>query len=214
MKIINIQTLAIPNIKVISFQRFTDERGYFTETMNIEQLKLNDELSFLHKYDFLQFNEAHSKANTLRGLHFQWSPNMGKLVRCIEGRLIDFALDIRIGSPYFGKIVGFDLNSKKQNNHSEWIWIPPGFAHGTLLAEESTIEYLCTSTWSPNTEFGISPLANDIDWSFCDEESKKIFFDITNSDFNINSRDLNYPNLREWINDERSKNFIYQAEQS
>lgn len=209
MKILEIKNLEIPEVKVIKFQRFIDERGYFSETINIPQMKEIEALDFIRKYDFLQVNEAHSKANTLRGLHFQWSPFMGKLVRCIHGRLIDFALDIRKNSPTFGKIVGADLKTSQSDDFNQWMWIPPGFAHGTLLTDESTIEYFCTATWSPQTEFGISPLAQDIDWSLCDKLCKDEFDNALSANVNINQRDKNYPNLENWIDDERSSNFNY-----
>lgn len=209
MKIIEIRNLEIPEVKVIKFQRFIDERGYFTETLNIPQMHDFPELDFIRDHEFQQINEAHSKANTLRGLHFQWSPYMGKLVRCIRGRLIDFALDIRRNSPTFGKIVAADLKTTQSDDYNQWMWIPPGFAHGTLLTEESTIEYLCTATWSRETEFGISPLSDDIDWSLCDKECKVEFMRAISSNANINERDKNYPNLRNWLEDDRSANFVF-----
>lgn len=209
MKILEINSLSIPEVKVIKFQRFTDERGYFTETLNIPQMRNIPELDFIREHNFLQINEAHSKANTIRGLHFQWAPFMGKLVRCIHGRLIDFVLDIRKGSPTFGKIVGADLKSNQNDDYNTWMWVPPGFAHGTLLTQESTIEYFCTATWSPQTEFGISPISDDIDWSICDEYCKNEFNKALDSNANINQRDKNYPNLKEWNDDDRANNFIY-----
>ncbi len=210
MNILEVKSLLIPEVKIIKFKRFCDSRGYFTETMNIPEIKSNEKCDFLKEVDFLQVNEAHSKANTIRGLHFQWAPFMGKLVRCIDGELIDFALDIRVGSPSFGKMVAYELKSNPAMEYSEWIWVPPGFAHGTLLTVESKIEYFCTGTWSPETEFGISILSDDIDKSLCDPSClNKLENTISSGDYNINERDLNYPSVTEWQNDSRSQNFLY-----
>jgi len=199
----------IPEIKVINFQKFMDNRGYFTETYRKSQFK--DILDV----DFVQINESHSKSFVMRGLHFQWNPYMGKLVRVINGQMIDLILDIRKGSPTFGKIVGYEMICLKYNEDVEWIWVPPGFAHGGIYLTETKIEYLCTGEHNPECEAGISPLAKDIDWSLFNTELKKRFNDVTNSSFlTISGKDQNGMSLDYWDKKEESKNFTYELNES
>ena len=109
MKILEAKSLAIPDVKVVRYGRFTDHRGYFTEHYRKSDFRSHPELGFLHDVEFEQCNESASRADTIRGLHFQWNPHMGKLVRPLSGRLIDMMLDIRLGSPTFGKIIAYDM---------------------------------------------------------------------------------------------------------
>src|SRR5258706_12985222 len=104
MKVISVKPLLIPDIKVIKFKRFTDHRGYFTEHYRKSDFK--DILDV----NFVQYNESYSKSSTVRGLHFQWNPYMGKLVRTVYGRMLDTVLDIRKGSPTFGKAIIYDMS--------------------------------------------------------------------------------------------------------
>ncbi len=122
----------------------------------------------------MQINESYSRPGTLRGLHFQWNPQMGKLVRTVAGRMVDFALDIRKGSPFFGHVIAYDMPSTAEQSYGEWIWVPPGFAHGNFFPQRTRIEYLCSGQWSPGCEAGISPLAADLDWSLCDGKCKAL----------------------------------------
>lgn len=170
MKIIEIKSLVFPEVKVIRFARFTDSRGYFTETYRFSQLE-----EIIPEFKIKQAMESHSKKSVLRGFHLQYDPPMGKLVRTVEGEMIDFFLDLRKKSKTFGKIAGYRMPSCWNDDFDEWIWIPPGFAHGNLYLEESTIEYFATATYNPQGEVGIYPLSDDIDWSYCDKEIKKIF---------------------------------------
>lgn len=207
MKIIEVKSLSIPEVKVIKFGRFPDNRGYFTEHFRKSDFQKNSEVDFLKQVDFVQCNESFSKTGVIRGLHFQWNPCMGKLVRTIKGRLVDLALDIRKGSPTLGKIIAYDLPCNENNDFSEWIWIPPGFAHGTLFPEDSVIEYFCSGEYSPNCEAGISPLAQDFDWSLCDSELKNLFDQIAPKTQLLTDKDLNGFSLKDWLNDPRSENF-------
>lgn len=206
MKILDVFNLGIEDIKVIKFAKFRDHRGYFTEIFRLQDILA---LPFLKGFKFYQANESYSKPNVVRGLHFQWNPYMGKLVRTIKGKMIDLALDIRINSPTFGKIIAYEMSSSPEKDYSEWIWIPPGFAHGNLFLEETMIEYFCTGWWAPETEAGIYPFADDIDWSLCSAEIKRIFNEIKNKEYLISEKDKKGLTLKEWANDERSKNFIY-----
>lgn len=207
MNIIEVKTLAIPDVKVIRFERFLDHRGFFSEKFRKNDLKTNPKVGFIKDFDFVQSNESYSKKGTLRGLHFQWNPFVGKLVRTVYGHLIDLALDIRKGSPTFGKIIAYDMPASSFNGFSEWVWLQPGFAHGTFFTEDSLIEYLCSGEYNPACEAGISPLAKDIDWSLCDAGLKTLLDSIAPSTKLITEKDKNGFSLTAWKNDERSNNF-------
>lgn len=211
MEILGIEQLEIPAIKVIRFQRFGDFRGYFTETYRESDFREAPELNGLCDMEWVQHNESFSNSNTIRGLHFQWNPYMGKLVRTIQGRMVDIVLDIRKGSPHLGKVIMYDMPSDPSNDWGEWIWVPPGFAHGNFFPIETTIEYLCTSEYSPNCEAGISPLSEDLDWSLCKRELKELFDKVAgNPNRLITEKDENGLSLRSWLEDERSANFIFE----
>ena len=94
-----------------------------------------------HKFDFKQCTVSCNNKNVLRGLHFQWNPNMGKLVRTITGYMVDLILDLRQDSPTLGKIMAFHMPSKSMNTSNMWIWVPEGCAHGNFFLEDSYIEY-------------------------------------------------------------------------
>jgi dTDP-4-dehydrorhamnose 3,5-epimerase len=204
MKIIEVKTLAIPEIKIIRFGRFDDHRGYFTETFRESDFQ---KLDFMKGVRFVQCNDAYSKTGTFRGFHFQWNPYMGKLVRVVRGRIIDLALDIRKGSPTFGKVIAYELISNPEDDQNEWIWLPPGFAHGILALEESHVEYFCSGEYSPVCEASISPLAADIDWSICDIKLKKAFDSIIPKTRLMTDKDKNGFTIAAWSKDENSDQF-------
>ncbi|MFN4212630.1 MAG: dTDP-4-dehydrorhamnose 3,5-epimerase family protein [Microgenomates group bacterium] len=200
MKILEIKSLVFPEIKVIRFARFTDERGYFSETYRFGQLE-----EAIPDLKIKQVMESHSKKRVLRGFHLQYNPAMGKLVRTVVGEMIDFFLDLRVNSKTFGFIGGYRMPSKWSDNYDEWIWIPPGFAHGNLYLKESTIEYFATATYNPQGEVGIYPLADDINWSYCDKKIKKIF-DQYKDKLIISEKDKKGLTVAAWKKDQRSKN--------
>ena len=137
---------------------FGDDRGYFLETYS--------EKDFFEaglKMKFVQDNQSKSSKYVLRGLHFQTKHPQGKLVRALEGKVYDVAVDLRNGSPSFGKNYGVILDSEKQN----MFYIPEGFAHGfCVLTETATFAYKCTDFYHPEDEGGL--MWNDavvaIDW--------------------------------------------------
>ncbi len=209
MKIISITQLALSEVKVIRFGRFLDNRGYFSEPFRDSDFKTIPELKDIN---FVQSNESYSKAGTVRGLHFQWSPPQGKMVRTIFGHMADMVLDIRKNSPTFGKAIIYNMPQNFGNDYSEWIWVPPGFAHGNFYVEESAIEYFCSGEYNPGAEAGISPLSSDIDWSLCDPELYKQFQSIIGrSDLLISDKDKNGLSVKAWNSDNRSANFTYHA---
>lgn len=206
MNIITVKPLYFPEVKVIRYGRFPDKRGYFTEHFRLSDMV---KLDFLSPFRFVQCNESYSIPNTIRGLHFQWSPYQGKLVRTIFGRMVDLILDIRIGSPTAGKIIAYDMPARHDEDFGEWIWIPPGFAHGNFYTEHSKIEYFCTGEYNPQCEAGISPLSVDIDWSCCDESLKREFDEIVRRGPVISDKDRNGYSFEAWLRNENANNFIY-----
>ena len=209
MKIIGVKSLAIPEIKVVRFARFTDFRGYFTESFR--KSDFTAQLKFMNGVDFLQFNESFSRPNVIRGLHFQWNPFMGKLVRTVQGRMVDLFLDIRKGSPNYGKAAAYDIPCSSGEDYAEWIWIPPGFAHGNYFTHDTTIEYVCSGEYSQGNEAGISPVSADIDWSLCDPTLKAEFDAIVANAPIITDKDKNALSLTAWTADQRSNQFLYSA---
>jgi dTDP-4-dehydrorhamnose 3,5-epimerase len=138
--------------------RFTDHRGYFSETYSRRRYA---EMGV--DVDFVQDNHSMSRlVGTLRGLHFQAPPHaQGKLIRCGRGAIFDVAVDIRRGSPSFGKWVGYLLTA--ENGHQ--LYVPVGFAHGFVTLEpDSEIVYKCTDYYAPETEGAVRWDSCGIDW--------------------------------------------------
>ncbi len=209
MKILSVEQLEIPEIEVIRFARFSDQRGYFTEHFRDSDFQTNPLTSFMEGVEFVQANESFSRAGTVRGLHFQWNPYMGKLVRTLQGHMVDLVLDIRKGSPSFGKAIACDMPSDRSEDFDEWIWVPPGFAHGNAFLEDTSIEYFCSGEYSAGNEAGISPLTEDIDWSLCDQNLRETFHEIASSTRLMTDKDRNSLSVSAWEKDERSDNFVY-----
>lgn len=168
MQILSITPLAIPDMKLLTYKRFADERGYFTETYRREQIW--EALEIPASKQIEQVNESFSKKGVVRGLHLQHTPPMAKIVRVVQGSMIDLGLDLRSNSPTFGKISGVKLSSNPTQDDSSWIYIPEGFAHGVFFLEDTVIEYLCTAAYAPQGELGILPQDPELDWSLCDTE--------------------------------------------
>jgi len=209
VKIVDVKELAIPEVKVIRFARFPDHRGYFTEPYRFSDFESGSQTPFMRGVRFLQANESFSRPGVVRGLHFQWDPYMGKLVRTIRGHMIDVVLDIRLGSPTYGKIIAYDMPVRGDEDFSEWIWVPPGFAHGNTFPEETVIEYYCSGEYSPGNEAGLSPIAPDLDWSLCEPALRDQFQAIAHSTALMSDKDRNGLTLADWTADERSANFRY-----
>jgi dTDP-4-dehydrorhamnose 3,5-epimerase len=144
-----ITKLEIPDVLLIEPRRLEDARGYFMEVLHEKTFKMN--VADVH---FVQDNEAMSVAiGTMRGLHFQKPPAAhGKLVRVLNGAVYDVAVDIRHGSPSFGKHVAVELDASAGN----MLWIPPGFAHGyCTLKNDSLVAYKITDFYSAEHDTGI-----------------------------------------------------------
>ncbi|HMI83017.1 MAG TPA: dTDP-4-dehydrorhamnose 3,5-epimerase [Polyangiaceae bacterium] len=137
----------LPEVVVVEPQIFGDSRGYFVESWN--QARYRDAgLPAL----FVQDNLSLSRRGVLRGLHFQYPKAQGKLITVLEGTIFDVAVDIRAGSPRFGKVVTMTLSGDNKRQ----IYIPPGFAHGFAVVSESALfMYKCTELYAPEAEGGI-----------------------------------------------------------
>lgn len=135
----------IPDLLVIEPNVFNDQRGYFFESYNQERY-FNNDMNML----FVQDNESKSGKNVLRGLHFQKPPfAQGKLVRVIQGKVLDVAVDIRKGSPTYGQYHAVELDAI----FKRMFYIPEGFAHGFLTLEDDTIfSYKCTNYYNKESE--------------------------------------------------------------
>jgi dTDP-4-dehydrorhamnose 3,5-epimerase len=208
MKITNFKELSIPDVHVIQYERFSDKRGYFSETFRESDL---DSLTIRNKIfpnGIKQSNESYSRRNVLRGLHFQWNPLMGKLVRTISGHMIDIILDLRLGSPTQGKLIAYDMPVNNGSIFSEWIWVPPGCAHGNFFLEDSHIEYLCSGEYNGDCEAGINPFSEDIDWSICDKKLFNLFNDLKSS-FIVSSKDTAGLSLNQWLTSLNSNQFKF-----
>jgi dTDP-4-dehydrorhamnose 3,5-epimerase len=153
-----IETTDLPGVLIVTPRRFGDERGFFAEAWNAR--------TFAEAgigAAFVQDNHSLSeRAGTLRGLHFQRPPHaQGKIVRCGRGALFDVAVDIREGSPSYGRWAGAELSAA----NGRQMWVPPGFAHGFLTLEDATeIIYKCTDFYAPASEGTIRWDSCGIDW--------------------------------------------------
>lgn len=157
---------AIDGVVIIKPRIFTDTRGYFFESYSKREF---DEK--VRPVDFVQDNESMSSRGVMRGLHFQRPPYaQAKLVRCVVGQVLDVAVDIRKGSPTYGKHVSCLLTA---DNHCQF-FIPRGFAHGfTVLSENAVFQYKCDNYYHPEADGGISILDDSlgIDWGIVFEDA-------------------------------------------
>lgn len=145
MKITN---LNLSGALLIEPDVYTDERGFFLETWHEPRYRDND----FPDISFVQDNHSRSVRGVLRGLHYQSEFPQGKLVQVTYGRVFDVAVDIRVGSPDFGRWVGHELSDE---NHLQ-LWIPPGFAHGfCVLSESADLTYKCTEIYRSANDLGI-----------------------------------------------------------
>ncbi|MCJ0825875.1 dTDP-4-dehydrorhamnose 3,5-epimerase [Luteimonas sp. 50] len=148
----------LPGCLVLEPQVFGDERGYFYESFNRDKLAAAGLAP-----DFVQGNVSSSTRGVLRGLHYQWPKPQGKLVSVLEGEVWDVAVDIRRGSPTFGRWAAAILSADNKRH----FWIPEGYAHGFVtLSERALFTYLCTATYDRDADAGIRWNDADlaIDW--------------------------------------------------
>jgi len=155
----------IPDVFIIEPKVFGDDRGYFLESFNQKAFEKH-----VGKIDFVQDNESKSSKGVLRGLHFQKPPyTQSKLLRCIEGEVLDVVVDLRQDSPTYKQSISIVLSGENKKH----IFVPKGFAHGFLvLSETARIAYKVDQYYAPDYDSGIA--WNDeeinIDWGVCAEE--------------------------------------------
>ena len=156
---------AISGVFILEPAVYGDHRGYFIESFNLEKFEEN-----IYPINFVQDNESKSSKGVIRGLHFQKPPYaQAKLVRCIEGCVIDVAVDIRIGSPTYGKHVSVELSGENKRQ----LFVPRGFAHGfSVLSENAVFAYKVDNRYAPESDSGIryDDQELNINWGLTEEE--------------------------------------------
>ena len=177
----NVIKTEIEGVLIIEPRVFEDSRGYFFESFNLKEFE--DKVGHV---DFVQDNESKSSYGVVRGLHFQRGENaQSKLVRVVSGRVLDVAVDIRPGSPTFGKHVAVELTGE---NHRQFL-LPRGMAHGfSVLSETAVFQYKCDNFYSPQDEGAIAWNDPDlgIDWG------------LPAKDVILSSKDSNHPSFKEY----------------
>ena len=161
----NIIRTSIEGVVIVEPRLFRDARGYFFESFSHREFGEK-----VRAVDFVQDNESRSTCGVLRGLHFQRPPHaQSKLVRCVRGAVLDVAVDIRRGSPTYGRHVAVELT---EDNHLQ-LFIPRGFAHGfAVLSAEAVFQYKCDNYYAPEADGGISirDASLGIDWRIPEEK--------------------------------------------
>jgi dTDP-4-dehydrorhamnose 3,5-epimerase len=144
---IRIESRHLGDVAVLASEVFEDERGFFMEVYRADQYK-----ALGLPIEFVQDNHSRSKQGVLRGLHFQWDPPMGKLMRVTYGSAFLVAVDIRKGSPNLGRWFGVEISAKDKKQ----VWAPAGFARGfCAVSEFAEVQYKCTGIYNPKGESGI-----------------------------------------------------------
>jgi dTDP-4-dehydrorhamnose 3,5-epimerase len=186
---IRIESRHLGDVAVVVPDVFRDDRGFFTETFRADQF---EELGLPTK--FVQDNHSRSAKGVVRGLHFQWEPPMGKLMRVTLGAAFLVAVDIRKGSPTLGKWIGVEATAENRRS----VWAPAGFARGfCALSDATEIQYKCTGIYSNKAESGI--LWNDpeigIEWPL-----KEVI---------VSDKDQKAQTLAQWLASPQSNHFQY-----
>ncbi|NLP58829.1 dTDP-4-dehydrorhamnose 3,5-epimerase [Lutibacter sp. B1] len=170
----------IPDVLIFEPKVFGDSRGYFLESFREDVIK-----EYIGNVNFVQDNESFSQYGVLRGLHFQRPPfTQGKLVRVLQGEVLDVAVDIRLDSPTYGKHVAVKLSEQNKRQ----LWVPRGFAHGfVVLSETALFSYKCDNYYTPSHDGGISwkdPTIG-IDWL------------LEEKDIQLSEKDKKHPSISE-----------------
>jgi len=184
---------AIEGALIIEPQLFGDKRGYFFESFSQREFNKRVVPILGHTVNFVQDNESKSSYGVMRGLHFQRPPfTQSKLVRCVQGAVLDVAVDIRQGSPTFGQHVAVELT---EDNHRQF-FVPKGMAHGfAVLSETAVFQYKCDEFYHPEADGGISILDDslDIDWRIpadkmilSEKDTQQVLLKDFDSPFDIN----------------------------
>jgi dTDP-4-dehydrorhamnose 3,5-epimerase len=185
------QTDQIDGIQVFVANIFIDSRGALLQSYVRSDLDRHGV-----RGEFRQAIQSRSRAGAIRGLHFQWEPPQGKLIRCVAGAIFDVLVDIRHGSPTCGDHVAVELTEENRRV----LWAPPGFAHGFMALDDgATVLYECTAEWNPACEGGI--LWDDPALAIAWPSLAPI----------VSEKDRRNPMLVEWLADPRSRTFSVPA---
>jgi dTDP-4-dehydrorhamnose 3,5-epimerase len=186
---IKVESRHLNGVVVLAPQVFEDARGFFMEAYRADQFR---ELGL--PTDFVQDNHSRSKQGVLRGLHFQWDPPMGKLMRVTYGTAFLVAVDIRKGSPTLGKWFGIEVSAANK----KLVWAPAGFARGfCVLSDFAELQYKCTGLYSNKGESGIrwNDPAVGIEWPIKDPE--------------LSEKDRHAQSLADWLASPNAVHFTY-----
>lgn len=186
---VKIESKHLGDVVVLVPEVYQDSRGFFLESFRADQFK-----SLGLPTEFVQDNHSGSAKGVVRGLHFQWEPPMGKLMRVTRGAAFLVAVDIRKGSPTFGKWVGIEASAENRRS----VWALPGFARGfCALSDGTEIQYKCTGIYNGKAESAIrwdDPMIG-IQWPL--------------ADVLVSDKDRNARTLAEWMASAESDNFRY-----
>jgi len=186
---IKIESKHLDDVIVVVPEMFQDSRGFFCETFRADQFE-----ALGLPTTFVQDNHSRSAKGVVRGLHFQWEPPMGKLMRVTAGAAFLVAVDIRKGSPTLGKWVGIEASAENRRS----VWAPAGFARGfCALSDATEIQYKCTGIYSNKAESAIrwNDPAIGIKWPL--------------SDVIVSEKDQKAQSLAQWLASPESENFQY-----
>jgi dTDP-4-dehydrorhamnose 3,5-epimerase len=186
-----IESKSLRDVVVVVPEIFQDDRGFFLETYREDQFR-----ALGLPTQFVQDNHSRSVKGVIRGLHFQWEPPMGKLMRVSLGSAFLVAVDIRKGSPSLGQWVGVEASAENRRQ----VWAPAGFARGfCVLSDFAEIQYKCTGIYNGKAESGI--LWNDTEIG--------IAWPISDSEAQLSDKDRKAPTLAQWLASPNSANFQY-----
>jgi dTDP-4-dehydrorhamnose 3,5-epimerase len=186
-----IESKSLRDVVVVVPEIFQDDRGFFLETYREDQFR-----ALGLPTQFVQDNHSRSVKGVIRGLHFQWEPPMGKLMRVSLGSAFLVAVDIRKGSPSLGQWVGVEASAENRRQ----VWAPAGFARGfCVLSDFAEIQYKCTGIYNGKAESGI--LWNDTEIG--------IAWPISVSEAQLSDKDRKAPTLAQWLASPSSANFQY-----
>jgi dTDP-4-dehydrorhamnose 3,5-epimerase len=191
---INVESRWLGDVVVIVPEVFQDSRGFFTETFRADQFE-----ALGLPTEFVQDNHSRSAKGVVRGLHFQWEPPMGKLMRVTAGSAFLVAVDIRKGSPTCGKWAGVEASAENRRQ----VWAPAGFARGfCALSDGTEIQYKCTGIYNNKAESAIrwNDPAIGIQWPL--------------GDVTVSDKDRNAATLAEWLRSPDSEHFRYSEQEA
>ena len=192
----NLESIHLDSIRVFIPECHEDSRGFFMESFRSDNWNLCQMTE-----TFVQDNHSGSQKGVLRGLHFQWSPPMGKLMRVSRGEAYLVAVDIRKKSPYLGKYFGIQVSEKNRRQ----VWAPSGFARGFLvLSDWAEVQYKCTALYNPKGESTIrwDDPTIAIDWPLSSSNSKP-------TKPILSEKDQKTQSLLEWLETTESNNLLY-----